>query len=134
MILRGRLYRIVTSYAVAGVTVWGGAVDSAPPIFRWMIGKRFEAVLAWAQSRGVEVENLGVVSAIFALLLSGCALNYSRDQIGFFDQCVKIQAWGISAATAWGPVNLGWLFYERNVDCKRDQPVSSPAIPMVDGK
>lgn len=57
--LRGHLYRIVTPYAVGGFTVWGGKIDFAPPIFRWMVGKRFDFILAWARDKKtVRIEDL----------------------------------------------------------------------------
>lgn len=64
-----------------------------------------------------------------ALFLSGCAGLEPGVNPNFWTQCVKFQAWGVSAVTTWGPVNLGWTQYERNVACEKEQKVSQPGIP-----
>jgi hypothetical protein len=68
---------------------------------------------------------------VFAMLLSGCSLNYSRDQIGFWDQCIKANGYGFTMATAYGPFNLGYLTYERNVNCEKDIQQQKPVLPPV---
>lgn len=57
---------------------------------------------------------------LFLLALPGCALHYDRSAIGFWDQCVKADGWGISAFTPWGPFNMGRLTWHRNVNCEED--------------
>lgn len=59
---------------------------------------------------------LGVL-AVGLLVLVGCSGHYSREQIGFWDQCVRARAYGISGLTPYGPWNAGALWWERNVNC-----------------
>lgn len=56
--LRGKLYRIVTPYGVGGFTVWGGKVDFAPPLFRWMVGKSFDWLQNYARRKNFTIECL----------------------------------------------------------------------------
>lgn len=56
--LRGKLYRIVTPYAVGGITVYAGKVDFAPPVFRWLVGKSFEWLRQYAQQKNFTIESL----------------------------------------------------------------------------
>jgi len=48
----------------------------------------------------------------------GCSteLHYPRSQIGFWDQRVTFTGWGFTMATPYGPFNLGYLSWSRNVD------------------
>ncbi len=48
----------------------------------------------------------------------GCSteLHYPRSQIGFWDQRVTFTGWGLTAATPYGPFNLGYLSWSRNID------------------
>ena len=68
-------------------------------------------------------------AALLALLLSanGC-ISYSRDQIGFWDQCVKADAWGISMISPYGPINLGRILWERNTACGKD--IKQQELPL----
>lgn len=56
----------------------------------------------------------------FSLLLAGCADS------PFWNQCVKLNAYGFTMATAYGPFNLGYAYYERNVACGADAPQVKP--------
>lgn len=74
---------------------------------------------------------LGVImKKIFLLLallaLNGCSFSYSRDQIGFWDQCIKLDGWGLSYVSPYGPVNVGKLTYERNTNCAKDITQQAP--------
>ena len=53
-----------------------------------------------------------------SLLLAGCS------ESPFWHQCIKANAYGFSMFTAYGPFNLGYVYYERNVACDTD------AIPV----
>lgn len=50
------------------------------------------------------------------LSLNACSLHYPRDQIGFWDQSVTFTGWGFTMATAYGPFNIGYLSWQRNVE------------------
>lgn len=52
--------------------------------------------------------------AVTMLLFCSCAA-YPRDQIGFWDQHVAFTGWGITFATEFGPLNLGYLQWQRNM-------------------
>lgn len=56
---------------------------------------------------------------IGALMLSGCSTfdPYSRDQLGFWSQCIEADAWGLSGVTQFGPWNVGAITWKRNVAC-----------------
>jgi hypothetical protein len=43
-------------------------------------------------------------------------MSYSRDQIGFWDQQVAFTGWGFTMATPYGPFNLGYLQWQRNLE------------------
>ena len=55
---------------------------------------------------------------ILALLLSSCAGMKPGPYQDFWDQCVKLKAYGLTTFTQWGPYNLGVLEWERNTDCQ----------------
>lgn len=57
---------------------------------------------------------------LILLILQGCSLHYDRSQIGFWDQCVKADGWGVTGFTVWGSFNMGRLTWERNVNCGED--------------
>lgn len=59
-----------------------------------------------------------VALLLVSLALAGCATS------PFWQQCIKANAYGFSMFTAYGPFNLGYVFYERNVNCGAD------AIPI----
>jgi hypothetical protein len=42
-----KMYAVDAGYAYGGVIVEDGKVISAPPIFKWMIGKEWGQVLTW---------------------------------------------------------------------------------------
>ena len=56
----------------------------------------------------------------------GCTteLHYPRSQIGFWDQRVTFTGWGFTMATPYGPFNIGYLSWSRNIEkpLKPDQP------------
>jgi hypothetical protein len=62
-----------------------------------------------------------IVAAILAVLLalSGCTVldPYDRELVGFWDQCVQVDAYGATGFTQFGPWNLGMISWKRNVDC-----------------
>jgi len=77
----------------------------------------------------------GVIMALLAMFVfGGCTLHYERDQIGFWDQCIKINGYGFTMATAYGPFNLGYLTYERNVNCDTDIKQQRPFVPALPTK
>jgi hypothetical protein len=47
---------IVMPHGVGGVDCENGIVKVAPPIFKWMEGKRVEQVLAWAMRKGYQAK------------------------------------------------------------------------------
>lgn len=69
---------------------------------------------------------LGIVLLVVALLSNACSISYDRNQVGFWDQCIKVDAWGLSYVSPYGPVNLGKLTYERNVNCPKDIKEQTP--------
>jgi len=81
------------------------------------------------------------VSLIAALLyLSGCSTldSYDRDTIGFWSQCVEAEAYGLSGFNQFGPMNLGWISWKRNIACDeslriREQGIASrpPPAPVI---
>ena len=58
-----------------------------------------------------------VLALFLALLLSasGC-MSYPRGEIGFWDQQVGVTAWGFTMATPYGPFNIGYLQWQRNLE------------------
>jgi hypothetical protein len=62
-----------------------------------------------------------IVAAILAVLfaLSGCSAldSYDRDTIGFWSQCVEAEAYGLSGFNQFGPMNLGYIKWRRNIAC-----------------
>jgi len=52
------------------------------------------------------------------LLLTGCAGMEPGQYSNFWTQCVKTQAYGITYYSTYGPVNLGYITWERNLQCK----------------
>lgn len=55
-----RLYLVSTSYSSAGVVVKDGEVVDAAPIYRWMVGKRWEDVLTWNRIEKVQPAPCGL--------------------------------------------------------------------------
>jgi len=65
------------------------------------------------------------------LLLMGCSGTTPGQYANFWTQCIKFNGIGISGLTAYGPWNVGYITYERNVECKKDinpQPLPVPPI------
>lgn len=50
----------------------------------------------------------------FYLSITGCNA-YDRTKVGFWDQRVAFTAWGFTMATEFGPFNIGYLQWNRNV-------------------
>jgi hypothetical protein len=75
-----------------------------------------------------DASRFALCATLFGAMLfaaSGCArLHYDRSQIGFWDQKVTFGGWGFSMITPYGPFNIGYLSWQRNVD----QP-QEPAKP-----
>jgi hypothetical protein len=83
-----------------------------------------------------------IIAAVLAVLLSlsGCsALDpYDRDTIGFWNQCVEAEAYGLSGFNQFGPMNLGYIKWRRNIACDeslhiREQGIYSrpPPAPVI---
>uniref|UniRef100_A0A6M3LG05 Uncharacterized protein n=1 Tax=viral metagenome TaxID=1070528 RepID=A0A6M3LG05_9ZZZZ len=51
-------YQIDMPYACAGITVTDGIVTDTAPIFRWMIGKRIDFILSWANKKKYKINRL----------------------------------------------------------------------------
>ena len=49
-------YRVVLSYAVAGITVRDGRIVDAAPILAWTIGKSFKWFQFWVRQKSGTVE------------------------------------------------------------------------------
>jgi hypothetical protein len=75
----------------------------------------------------------GVLVALLAMtVFSGCSLHYDKEKnIGFWQQCIKVNSYGLTMATAYGPFNLGYLTYERNVNCDTDIKQQKPLVPSI---
>lgn len=54
------LCRVWMPYAVFGIIVVRRTVRNAAPIGRWMVGKDYITVASWAESKGGNIENLGL--------------------------------------------------------------------------
>ena len=52
------MFYVSLPYACAGVEVKDGVVTRAAPIFRWMIGKRWNSMRRWAERKGAEIVEL----------------------------------------------------------------------------
>ena len=50
------------------------------------------------------------------LFLSGCAGFAPGKNADYWDQKVSVTGWGFSMMTMYGPFNIGYLQYSRNVD------------------
>ena len=61
----------------------------------------------------------------------GCAGFTPGDHPNFWTQCVKMDGYGFTMATAYGPFNLGKLTWERNVACEKDVKQQRPLIPPM---
>ena len=75
-----------------------------------------------------------VYAGCLAFLLSlewGCAGLTPGEYQDFWDQRVAITAWGFTMATMYGPFNIGYLNWQRNLE--KPGPVSQPGevIPLV---
>jgi hypothetical protein len=53
---------------------------------------------------------------VLLVLCSTFGCSYPRSEIGFWDQEVTFTAYGITWATAYGPFNLGYIQWQRNLD------------------
>ena len=57
------------------------------------------------------------ICMLMLILFSGCAgFTPSADEATFWTQKVTVSAWGFSMVTPYGPFNLGYLSWQRNVD------------------
>ena len=61
---------------------------------------------------------------VLLLSLDGCATP--KDQASFWTECVKANGYGFSMVTPYGPFNLGYITWERNVSCARDIKQANP--------
>lgn len=72
------------------------------------------------------------VLMLFVLFAQGCNGFKPGSNPNFWTQCVKIDGWGFSGVTAYGPWNLGKVTYERNVACDKDvKPNVAPSVPTT---
>ena len=72
---------------------------------------------------------IAIEAALIAVLLSlnGCTLDYSRQNIGVWDQHVSVTAWGIYYISPYGPVGLGYVEWARNIEPR----TQLPALPVT---
>jgi len=47
------LFQLDTGYACAGIVVEDNVCTEAAPIFRWMIGKQLEEIMAWKKLKHI---------------------------------------------------------------------------------
>lgn len=66
----------------------------------------------------------------FWMSLSGCNA-YDRTQIGFWDQRVAFTGWGFTMATEFGPFNIGYLQWNRNVEPLKPASPSDVILPRA---
>ncbi len=66
---------------------------------------------------------------LLAGLIAGCAT--APGYASFWNECVKANAWGFTMGTPYGPINVGYLTWERNVDCKKDIEPTKPTLPTT---
>ena len=67
-----------------------------------------------------------IVAVLIALLLSLSGCSSPAGQPSFWTQCVKANGYGFTMATEFGPFNLGYLAWERNVNCGKDMKPITP--------
>jgi hypothetical protein len=59
------------------------------------------------------------------LIMGGCAgFTPTKDTKTFWDQQVATTAWGFTMMTPYGPFNLGYLSWQRNIE--KPQPLEAP--------
>jgi len=63
----------------------------------------------------------GLMLALF--LASSCGVPIGKSGKGFWDQHVSATAWGVSMMTMYGPINIGYIQWNRNV---QPEPASPP--------
>jgi len=73
---------------------------------------------------------LYLVGLIVLLTLGGC-IHYPRTEIGFWDQHVLTTIWGFGWVTPYGPINIGYMTWERNIE--NPIPPVPPSLPIVPG-
>jgi len=60
---------------------------------------------------------------LIAWLLTGCSMPIGKSGKGFWDQHVSATAWGVSMMTMYGPITIGYIQWNRNV---QPEPASPP--------
>ena len=70
------------------------------------------------------MRRLRTLALVGSLALSGCAGFAPGKNADYWDQKVSVTGWGFSMMTMYGPFNIGYLQYSRNVE----QPFK-PASP-----
>lgn len=68
------------------------------------------------------------------MVLNSCAgMTPDKDAKTFWNQKVTVEAYGFSMVTPYGPFNLGYMSWQRNVDepQKPSGKVTVPAIPFA---
>jgi hypothetical protein len=59
---------------------------------------------------------VGFTTLVF--VISSCATPAGQSSL--WTECVKANGYGFSMVTPYGPFNLGYLTWERNVSCAKD--------------
>jgi hypothetical protein len=73
-----------------------------------------------------------VIAAMVAALLamgSGCATK--KEENGFWNQRVHADAWGFTMVTPYGPFNLGYMKWQRNVNDEQEPAKPSDAAGLI---
>jgi hypothetical protein len=79
---------------------------------------------------------------LFLFIFTGCGSIYygktsvvysekgleATENIGFWDQKVIVTAWGFTMITAYGPFNIGYLQWQRNIEQPKDPAEPSPFL------
>ena len=61
--------------------------------------------------------------------MTGCAGFTPGPYPNFWSECVKLNGWGVSWISPYGPLNVGYVTWERNVECPKDISQNLIAIP-----
>ena len=85
--------------------------------------------LKWGTTMTQYLEELTLIFWLAVILaLSGCSTP--AGQASFWTECVRANGYGLSMFTPYGPVNFGYLTWERNVNCDKDIKQAEPVKPL----